>query len=225
MQHHRLHIPRPILSHHSRDTKFLQLSYIRLKGLGAGVDSIQDAGPSAKDWLLDQNVSLGAGVAGMLLLLVNRLTVPLETVSDVQSRSDIISLIACSALLLNVLSEQEIVTKERESVALVGYALTAPIVQQSLSMQAQDASKWLINSILSSCPVSSVHILHGNQIVGAGGVVAFDDEKLPALDLGANSIISKALTKTEEIYLPDLQVDFMFNLFYIKLSFSKLKLF
>ena len=50
-------------------------------------------------------LSAGAGVAGIFVLLVNRLSVDLDKVTDVQSRGDIISVVACSALLLNVLSE------------------------------------------------------------------------------------------------------------------------
>lgn len=65
-------------------------------------------------------VSIGVGVAGLLIILFNRLVLSdLLSVSDMQSRSDLISVMACSAVLLNVLSEQEIATKDRDKVALV----------------------------------------------------------------------------------------------------------
>ena len=60
-----------------------------------------------------QGFSIGVGATGILILLVNRLSVDLDKVTDVQSRADIISVVACSALLLNVLSETEIEARDR----------------------------------------------------------------------------------------------------------------
>lgn len=77
--------------------------------------------------LLNEGVSIGAGFAGLILLLINRLSIPIDNVTDVQSRTDIISVISCSALLLNVLSESNIVAKDRSAVSLVGYALREPV--------------------------------------------------------------------------------------------------
>ena len=57
------------------------------------------------------SLSIGAGITGVFVLLVNRLCVDLDKVTDVQSRADIISVVACSAVLLNVLSESDIEAK------------------------------------------------------------------------------------------------------------------
>ena len=68
-----------------------------------------------------QGLSIGVGVTGIFILLVNRLSVDLDKVTDVQSRADIISVVACSALLLNVLSETDIEARDRAPVPLMGY--------------------------------------------------------------------------------------------------------
>jgi hypothetical protein len=159
------------------------------------------------DLIKSPGISLGAGVAGIFALLANRLSVDLEKVTDVQSRADIISVIACSALLLNVLSDQDIAARERDAVPLVGFALKEPLVGSALSTNRASAAKWLLKAALTSVPVTSVHIISGTAIIAAGGVVSSTDKGgLGQLSAVATPILNKAINNGEEVYLPDLQI-------------------
>lgn len=175
--------------------------------------SSESSSSSPLDWILDQNVSLGVGVAGILLLLVNRLSLSLDIVSDAQSRADIVAVLACSALLLNVLSDQEIETRERDKVALVGFAIssTAPLVSAEASTSFRTAAEWLVDAIMSCTPATSVHIISSTgKIEAAAGVVASTKEKLLQLQLTPQGckILKEAIDKREEVYLPDIQVQY-----------------
>jgi len=133
----------------------------------------------------------------------------MERITDVQSRADIISVIACSALLLNVLSEQDIVARDREPVPLVGFALRTPLIDtEVLTAAEQQSTRWYIQSILDSTPATSVHVVRQGFVVGRGGVVGQGDSR--TLKLGEAwdrmPIVQKALSGGEEVYLPDLQI-------------------
>lgn len=192
-------------------------------------------------------VSLGAGLAGLFIVLFNRLFLadaqidPLTSdpmalaASDIQSRSDILAVMACSGLLLNVLSEQDIVTKERDKVALAGYSIAAPwIASKGKVDTVHDADRdlddrrnklrWLLRSLLpanksnetsiNSNLITSVHIFDRNlQLVAVSGVVSIAcaqqilrrNSPMDA-SLDPTSILRQALDENREIYLPDLQV-------------------
>lgn len=150
-------------------------------GGGGGLQPLQ----SIFNILLDPSISIGAGMAGFIVLLVNRLFLLDSAVPDAQSRADIISVIACSALLLNVLSESDIVARDREPVALVGKSLSQPLILLDNIVNNNNNNKlgqsnpnvlingeriaWLINTILSSTPSSSVHVIINKNVVGRGG--------------------------------------------------------
>lgn len=155
-----------------------------------------------------QYLSIGAGVGGIIILLGNRLSVDMERITDVQSRADIISVVACSALLLNALSEQDIVARERDPVALVGYALKSSSVDDLLlSASQQTATHWYIRAILQCTPATSVHVVRKGLIVGVGGVIGQGKlgSQLVQSD-GSMPILHKVARGGEEVYLPDLQI-------------------
>ena len=176
----------------------------------------------------DSGFSLGAGVAGLFILLGNRLlSIDSLDVSDVQSRADIISVIACSALLLNAISESDIETKEREKVSLFGFALKDPLILKTNFRidgggglyiknvdKIYDNTLWLINTILGNTPATSVHVVVDDICIGRGGVVGKDDAlslDIRAVKDGSNNgnkmaILQKSLDNSEEVYLPDLQI-------------------
>ena len=112
----------------------------------------------------NQTFSLWAGVIGIFVILFNRLSIDLEKVTDIQSRADLISLIACSALLLNVLSEQDITARDRDAIALVGYSLKEPLIYDN-NERNNKLMKWLIKSILSTTPVTSIHIMINGKLL------------------------------------------------------------
>lgn len=176
---------------------------------------LKDEVSSKKQSLLqifrDQGLSVGAGVTGIFVLLANRLSVDLDKVTDVQSRADIISVVACSALLLNVLNESDIEARDRLPVPLMGYALPQPLLSESLEPLQSKTALWAIQTILRMTPATSVHVvLNQSEVVARGGVIGLDDEKLSSFQFqdteSKMGIFYKSVTEGEEVYLPDLQI-------------------
>jgi len=165
---------------------------------------------------IGEYVPLVTGGLGLMVLLVNRLSIE-SIVTDVQSRSDIITVIACSALLLNVLSDQDITPKERDAVPLMGYALKSPVVSGPFVERVVAAGKgteptqltsalvWLVENILRNFEsISSVHLVSDYQVVAVGGIVSNKDNLLP--NIKDSIILRKVIDQREQLYLPDLQV-------------------
>jgi hypothetical protein len=151
-------------------------------------------------------LTIGAGSLGFFILLVNRLLLPLEAVPDTQSRADIISVLACSALLLNVFSEQEFDTRERDAVALFGYSLEQPMLDSSIPKENKDSILWAIKTLLGQTPSTSVHVFSGSNVLGRGGVIGYTDQRAPSIDISSMGILKKSMNNKEEVYLPDLQI-------------------
>jgi Cofactor assembly of complex C subunit B, CCB2/CCB4 len=145
------------------------------------------------------------GAVGIFVLLVNRL-INMDIVTDVQSRADIISMIACSGLLLNALSEQDITARERDPVPLVGFSLRTPVVAPDVSATTSKAISWLSSAIIKNSPATSVHLINSTGIISQSGVVS-TDPALGQLPLKpSRPILSSAISDSEEVYLPDLQI-------------------
>jgi len=127
--------------------------------------------------------------------------------SDIQSRSDILSVMACSALLLNVLSDQDFTTRERDKVALVGYSFKVPYLASKAAAIA-DQLTWLLSSVTKIEPVTSVHVFDDDfNLLGATGVVhSTFARNIPSGLLDKSPILTQALDENQEVYLPDLQV-------------------
>ena len=167
---------------------------------------------SLADIINSPGISIGAGVGGIFVLLANRLSFG-DIISDVQSRADIISVIACSALLLNVLSEQDITARTRDAVPLVGYAMKTPQVQEAVvgeSQSKREALAWCVGTILKTTPATSVHVILDDNFLVRGGVVGMGDDRASSevKNVGQMAILQKTLRIGEEVYLPDLQVIF-----------------
>ena len=86
-----------------------------------------------------QTFTYTAGSLGLTAILLNRLAILDLSVSDFQSRLDLIATMAASALLLNALTQQEIETRERDSITLVGYSCTKTLVNPSLDVSSQQS--------------------------------------------------------------------------------------
>ena len=141
----------------------------------------------------------GAGITSVFVLLVNRLCVDLDKVTDVQSRADIISVVACSAVLLNVLSESDIEARDRLPVPLMGYALPSPLLagDEVLNMEQRKTALWAIETILKTTPATSVHIVRDQKhVVARGGVIGSKDDRAPSFTLDAKmNIFDKAIAE------------------------------
>jgi hypothetical protein len=168
-----------------------------------------DESTSLATFLESPILSIGAGVGGIVLLLINRLGLGFDIISDVQSRADIIAVIGCSALLLNVLSEQDITARNRDPVPLVGFALKSPLIAEDLNPKLKVAVEWCVNTILQTTPVTSVHVISpASTVWGRGGVVGQGDDRTTSSLKGIDKmpILQKTLKLSEEVYLPDLQI-------------------
>ena len=149
-------------------------------------------------------LGLGVGSVGLIALLANRLAGGLELASEAQSRADIISVIACSAVLLDWLSDQEVKTKERQSVALAGYALPKYEVSNEKS---SEIISWAMKTLLDIKSVTSVHILtDSTRFIGRCGVVSFADKSNNSIDSSTMPILREVLQTRKQVYLPDLQI-------------------
>lgn len=191
------------------------ISHKNMKLLNSKTSNDQSTRNSFLKTVSDPLVSLGAGSAGLMVLLFNRLgSLGLDSVSDVQSRTDILSVIACSSLLLSVLSDQDITTKDREAVALVGYALQRARLAETLTLP-ESAVQWCVDALLEGSPANSVLLLEQTAnaggdwtVVAAGGVVGGGigpSGPLPSVPRLSAKILTQAL-QTGEVYLPDLQI-------------------
>ena len=90
-------------------------------------------------FLNSQSFTYLAGGLGLTAILLNRLAILDLTVSDFQSRLDLIATMAASALLLNALTQQEIETKERDSISLVGYSCTSTLVNPNIDASSKES--------------------------------------------------------------------------------------
>lgn len=153
------------------------------------------------------NIGIGVGVLGILGILANRLSVSIDYISDVQSRVDLLGIIGCAAVVLNAVSEQEIEIKERDAVPLVGYALKDPVVEDSLDNQSKSILLWAIETLMNTTEITSVHIIDSDRVIGRGGVIGREDNMSKStLEIQGMPILMNAIMKSEELYLPDLQI-------------------
>jgi hypothetical protein len=155
---------------------------------------------------LPRETGLIVGSTGLMVVLINRLQNGLELVGESQSRSDILSIIVCSAVLLDWLSESEVKTVQRDQVSLVGYAHKTINLSQSLSDNQIPTFEWLIKSFLKIGFVTSVHAVVNEKLVAQGGVVGMNSRTDDLLVLDNKPILKEAIEKSKQIYLPDLQV-------------------
>ena len=154
--------------------------------------------------------SLSAGVVGVTLILFNRLGIDLDKVTDVQSRADILAVVACSAVLLNALSETDVEARNRDPVGLVGYSLRRPLMapQRAAEAAVVDRLEWVSTSLLRSTPATSIHLIETDGTIAcrAGVVGSGDNLDNFALNTSGMPILNKVLIQSEEVYLPDLQI-------------------
>jgi hypothetical protein len=193
-----------------RPLRYTTIPQIKLSSLHqTSKNSVQDGkSTSPVDAINNSKLSLGVGITGLLILFATRVLTLGDVVSDIQSRSDIITTIACSALLLNALSETDIVAKDREPVSLVGHYIKGrPFIYDKLDQKVKRAIRWAVVTILNNTPCTSVHVIQNDMILGAGGITGSyrinDDEPI---DLGNMPVLRRCQSTGEEVYLPDLQV-------------------
>ena len=115
-------------------------------------------------------------------------------------------MIACSGLLLNAFSEQDIAAREREAVALAGYALREPVIAPDTETRLASRLKWLAEAAIRNTPATSVHVFRGDNILCQAGVVSAESSKTSALPATRRPILEESALTGQEVYLPDLQI-------------------
>lgn len=204
--------------------------------------SKQNAGEIEKPSFLESfiksqyEISLGAGIMGLVLILLNRSIVwndggisvdSFNAVSDIRSRADLIAAIGCTGLLLNIFSDssefnfinKEVIDKnirERDKIALVGHYLAKPLFTAlpSLTEVEQERLSWLFEAIQASIPtVTSAHCFDIDRLTVKGVIGVVNLQATQSLlepdqsDLKSTAkILQSPIAKNEELYLPDLQV-------------------
>lgn len=151
-------------------------------------------------------IGLLVGSIGVTTLLLNRILTGLEAVTDGQSRADLIGVVATSGVLLDWLSNQEIERRERDPVALAGYALkTTEISQIPVEVVTRPVIAWFIDSVMAINFITSVHVILDDAFVARAGVVGYDDRNMTH-DFAKMPILSGVITSRKQVYLPDLQI-------------------
>ena len=147
-------------------------------------------------------VSLGAGLAGLAAILVNRIALT-PVLADSQSRTDLLAVAALGGVVMNGVYLLDVTAKEAETVKQTGSFV------QSLDEGAADACaadvaavKWLCETlIVTKRATASVVVVLGGETVARYGVMGTSSDKVKL----EAPIIKKALGLAEETYLPVLQ--------------------
>ena len=165
--------------------------------------------------------SIGLGLIGLCLLLIERLSLPdvatmgvdqvryAETLGE-ETRSNLIAVFACGSVLLNGISKLDVTSALAESVELEGTTLSAPLVFDDSLEKHQRTLEWCMESFLQATPAKTVVLLQRKdkwQIVSMAGVVPTEaTDKRPDL-FPTTPILDRFLKdgSSGETYLPTLQ--------------------
>ena len=144
------------------------------------------------------------GAAGMISLLINRLS--LTDVGDVQSRADIIAVVACAAAILNAINAQEIVSRDRESVSLVGYSLNETVIPSWITGLNRDTIRWVCTSLIRNTQVKSLIVVSKGVFIAKAGIINKSCVSDDRINMRGMTILQDSVKDSSEVYLPDLQV-------------------
>jgi len=158
------------------------------------------------------------GFIGLIVCLVNRLNADFdsgETMTGIQSRSDILAVVACGSVLLNGLTKLDVTSALAEQVQLEGSKFKTSVIAESISEYDRDNLIWGIDSLLSSTPATSAIILSsGNdgswKTVAISGILPKNEYVRNGVGAMDKSPIIDRFRKQKgnnrsETYLPTLQ--------------------
>mmetsp|Transcript_20044 Transcript_20044/g.34243 ORF Transcript_20044/g.34243 Transcript_20044/m.34243 type:complete len:315 (-) Transcript_20044:1334-2278(-) len=155
--------------------------------------------------------SIALGLVGLLIVLANRFADQDNLTADTlgqETRSDLLAVFACGAVLLNGVSKLDVTSALAESVVLDGINLDRP---QTLISSTGSELRWAIDSVLAATPAKTAVLLkHAEtwKTVVIAGVVPQDSALRTGTTLLSNPILDRFLQKTSkrtETYLPTLQ--------------------
>ena len=117
-------------------------------------------------------VSIVLGMLGLLWVVIHRLTlldVDEAEALTVQTRTDLLAVLACGSVLLNGVTKLDVTTALAESVVLDGTKMKEPNVQYRSTMAAskfpeiKNTISWILDSLLTATPAKTVVLLQRNQ--------------------------------------------------------------
>ena len=166
--------------------------------------------------------SIGLGLVGLLVVLVNRLAHQDNLSADTlgqETRSDLLALFACGAVLLNGVTKLDVTSALAESVVLDGILLDEPEVLHDNDQSSLSELRWAMESLLTATPAKTAVLLrHDESVDGAplswktflcAGVVPAQKSLRTGTALPTNPILDRFVTNTAgprtETYLPTLQ--------------------
>ena len=169
-------------------------------------------------FLTSDSFSTIIGFIGLIICLVNRLSTDFgstEMLSGLQSRTDILAVVASGSVLLNGLTQLDVTSVLAEEVILEGQSYETSVSPEALDIKAdikvEERIRWSIDSLLSCTPANSAVLMSVNTnnaneewiSLARGGVLPDDryevvGERTPILDRFRKEDRS-------ESYLPTLQ--------------------
>mmetsp|Transcript_8206 Transcript_8206/g.11832 ORF Transcript_8206/g.11832 Transcript_8206/m.11832 type:complete len:303 (-) Transcript_8206:1280-2188(-) len=173
-----------------------------ITGATSGVDVILSA-------IVSDVGSIALGLIGVLVVLGNRLAdqdmLSVETLGQ-ETRSDLLAVFACGAVLLNGLSKLDVTSALAETVILEGIQLPKPEGE----LGNDDDLCWGLQALLAATPAkTSVLLQHdGNRWINLAnyGIVPVDEILRAGPTNSINPILDRFLRdKSKETYLPTLQ--------------------
>jgi hypothetical protein len=172
-------------------------------------------------WLSSDIVSIGLGTIGLLVVVVNRLTlldVEISSSADAltyETRADLLAVFACGSVLLNGVTKLDVTTALAESVLLDGNELSeAEFLNKSHKNQAtEETISWAFDSLLSTTPAKTVILIEKDKdsiswsISCRGGIVPTTGKSSPLTVPEKTPILDRVGSpgNLKETYLPSLQ--------------------
>lgn len=173
-----------------------------------------DDATSGLDFVLSAIVSdvgsIALGLIGLLVVMGHRLAYQDSLTADMlgqETRSDLLGVFACGAVLLNGVSKLDVTSALAESVVLEGVSLERPEGNSS-----SDDVIWAIESVLTATPAKTAVLLEYDSSSDnwksrvVGGVVPLEEELRLGPANSVNPILNRFLKEgAKESYLPTLQ--------------------
>ena len=152
---------------------------------------------AGKGPLSSENLSIGVGGAALTLLLVNRMAT--EELANAQSRSDLLGVAICSALLVSAFSTIDVKVREKEVVELAGVGFDEVLVP--LDAGQEQTVRWAAGAISRVCAnAKSVAVYSKGTTVARLGIMG----RQQTVQVGP--IAESALKSGRQQYLADLQI-------------------
>ena len=185
---------------------------VRFSGLGDSQSAtVSNPADFAISWIASDVGSIVLGLAGIILLLVGRLALDADEVTQDAgqvTRSNLLAVFAAGSVLLNGLSKLDVESAMSQAVTLVGETLPAPVFFTSTPNDSE--WRWVRESLQSATPTETAVVLE-KEGDGSSWEVAAAVGIVPSTQGGTlpqeTPIVDRCLrdNQSAEAYLPTLQ--------------------